>query len=161
MPVTGLAPSPSPRRASTDYDTTNEEWGLSLATSGDRYLATSGDFFMATDTPCSLLREKRSGVVLTCCERATTCGQARSLAGIAGPFATTAPECIPSSSAVLPSWSCVPLPCPRSTHTVQQHPVLTSAHGGRQPRQPAPIVDDGSNMRPMRRSKMRPPVGVV
>jgi hypothetical protein len=49
---------------------------------------------------------KRSGVVLTCCERATTYGQARSLAGIAGPFATTAPGCIPSSSAVLPSWSC-------------------------------------------------------
>jgi len=32
------------------YDTTNEEWGLLLATTGDRYLATSGDFFMATDT---------------------------------------------------------------------------------------------------------------
>lgn len=28
----------------------DEEWGLSLATTGDRYLATSGDFFMATDT---------------------------------------------------------------------------------------------------------------
>ena len=33
------------------YDTTNEEWGLLLATTGDRYLATSGDFFMATDIP--------------------------------------------------------------------------------------------------------------
>jgi hypothetical protein len=32
-----------------DYDTTNEEWGLSLATNGDRYLATNGDFLMATD----------------------------------------------------------------------------------------------------------------
>ena len=30
-----------------DYDTTNTKWGLSLATSGDRYLATSGDFPMA------------------------------------------------------------------------------------------------------------------
>ena len=28
----------------------DEEWGLFLATTGDRYLATSGDFFMATDT---------------------------------------------------------------------------------------------------------------
>ncbi len=37
-------------RASTTNDTTNEEWGLSLAKSGDRYLATSGDFFMATDS---------------------------------------------------------------------------------------------------------------
>ena len=37
------------------YDTTNEEWGLLLATTGDRYLATSGDFFMATDT----LRDSR------------------------------------------------------------------------------------------------------
>jgi hypothetical protein len=30
-------------------DTTNEEWGLSLATSGDLYLATTGDLLMATD----------------------------------------------------------------------------------------------------------------
>jgi len=37
-------------RGLNDYDTTNEEWGLSLATSGDRYLATSGDFLMATDS---------------------------------------------------------------------------------------------------------------
>lgn len=31
----------------------DEEWGLFLATTGDRYLATSGDFFMATDKWCS------------------------------------------------------------------------------------------------------------
>ena len=42
-----------PRKGLNDYDTTNEEWGLSLATSGDLYLATSGDFLMATDTQCS------------------------------------------------------------------------------------------------------------
>jgi hypothetical protein len=40
-------------RGLNDYDTTNEEWGLSLATSGDRHLATSGDFLMATDKSSS------------------------------------------------------------------------------------------------------------
>ena len=38
-----------PRKGLNDYDTTNEEWGLSPATSGDRYLATSGDFLTAMD----------------------------------------------------------------------------------------------------------------
>lgn len=33
----------------------DEEWGLFLATTGDRYLATSGDFFMATDNVRSCL----------------------------------------------------------------------------------------------------------
>jgi len=37
------------------YDTTNEEWGLHLAKTGDTDLATSGDFFMATDTIPTLL----------------------------------------------------------------------------------------------------------
>ena len=31
-----LTPSPSTAEGLNDYDTTNEEWGLSLATSGDR-----------------------------------------------------------------------------------------------------------------------------
>jgi hypothetical protein len=48
--VTGRHRHRQPQKGLNDYDTTNEEWGLSLATSGDRYLATSGDFFMATDT---------------------------------------------------------------------------------------------------------------
>jgi hypothetical protein len=34
-------------------------------------------------------------------------------------------------STAVPSWSCVPPGCPRSTHIVQQHPLLTSAHAGR------------------------------
>jgi hypothetical protein len=41
-----------------DYDTTNEEWGLSLATNGDRYLATNGDFLMATDMPGRRCRDE-------------------------------------------------------------------------------------------------------
>lgn len=40
------------------YDTTNEEWGLLLATTGDRYLATSGYFFMATDRRSNLARRR-------------------------------------------------------------------------------------------------------
>jgi len=36
----------------------NEEWGLSLATSGDRYLATNGDFVMATDNPARLSMDR-------------------------------------------------------------------------------------------------------
>ena len=51
VPVTGLAPSPSPRKGLNDYDTTNEEWGLSLATSGDLYLATSGPRASAWASP--------------------------------------------------------------------------------------------------------------
>jgi hypothetical protein len=39
-----------------DYDTTNKEWGLSLATSGDRYLATTGDLLMATDNFMGVLQ---------------------------------------------------------------------------------------------------------
>ena len=50
VPVTGWHRHRQPRKGLNDYDTTNEEWGLSLATSGDRYLATSGDFLMATDS---------------------------------------------------------------------------------------------------------------
>jgi len=39
-----------PRKGLNDYDTTNTKWGLSPATSGDRYLATSGNFPMARDS---------------------------------------------------------------------------------------------------------------
>ena len=38
-------------RPQTTTDTTNEEWGLSLAKNRDHQLATSGDFLMATDRP--------------------------------------------------------------------------------------------------------------
>ena len=44
-----------PRKGLNDYDTTNEKWGLSLATNGDRYLATSGDSLTAMDIPSSNL----------------------------------------------------------------------------------------------------------
>ena len=47
-----------------------------------------------------------SGTVLTCCERATTWGHARSLAGMAGRPAPTATKGIASNSPVLPNWSC-------------------------------------------------------
>jgi hypothetical protein len=39
-----------PREGLNNYDTTNKKWGLSMATSGDRYLATGGDFLLAAGT---------------------------------------------------------------------------------------------------------------
>lgn len=48
-------------RGLNDYDTTNEEWGLSLATSGDRHLATSGDFLMAWTHPAAYSAPRNPG----------------------------------------------------------------------------------------------------
>ena len=55
---------------------------------------------------CAELGTKVSGTALTRCERAITCGQARSTAGMAGRYARPSLRRIPSTPAVLPSWSC-------------------------------------------------------
>src|SRR4051794_23916491 len=53
--VSWVAPPPFTAQGQhTADDTSYEEWGLLLATSGDLHLATGGDFFMATDS-CSCL----------------------------------------------------------------------------------------------------------